>query len=243
MESSPGLAQSYAAALEWWREAGVDMHFNDEALAMLREADTESAPAAPVSERKAPEPAAPPPPSMGGEQADWPSTLEQFAGWWLAEPSLADSASRVPPRGVGQAELMVLVPMPEADDSDSLLSGPHGTLVSTMLRAMQIAPDKAYVAAALPAHQPLADWHALQAAGLGAVLTHHIALAAPRRLLVLGNDILPLLGLEKRQGVRELPLNGNTVELLASVAPDNLLQNAKARANLWRRWLDWTGHA
>ena len=243
MENSHGLADSYAAAIDWWREAGVDMDFHDQAQALLREPDSAAPLAAPAVEQKRPEPAAPPPPAIGGDRADWPSALDQFAGWWLAEPTLADASPRIAPRGVAQADLMVLVPMPEAADSDSLLSGPHGTLVANMLRAMQIAPDKAYVAAALPAHQPHADWAALQAAGLGAVLLLHIELTAPRRLLVLGNDILPLLGLEKRQGVRELPLNGTKVELLASVAPDNLLENAKARANLWRRWLDWTGTA
>lgn len=243
MESSSGLAQQYAAAIDWWREAGVDMDFHDEAQALLREAESAAAPATPVIERKQAEPAAPPPPAIGGDSADWPATFDQFANWWLAEPTLADAAPRVPPRGVAQADLMVLVPMPEAQDTDSLLSGPHGTLVANMLRAMQIAPDKAYIASALPAHQPHADWAALQAAGLGALLLHHITLAAPRRLLVLGNDILPLLGLEKRQGVRQLPLNGTVVELLASVGPDNLLGHAKARANLWRHWLDWTRNA
>lgn len=243
MELRPGLAESYAAAIDWWREAGVDMDFSDDAQALLKEPASEEPQTAPLAERKAPEPAAPPPPAIGGERADWPATLDQFAAWWLAEPSLADTAPRIPPRGAAQADLMVLVPMPEAGDSDSLLSGPHGTLVANMLRAMQINADKAYLAAALPAHQPLADWGALQAAGLGDVLLHHITIAAPRRILVLGNDILPLLGLEKRQGVRELGLSGTTVELLASVAPDNLLANAKARAQLWRRWLEWTGNA
>lgn len=243
MQHRPGLADSYVAAIDWWREAGVDMDFHDEPEAMLRELDSEAPQATPVAASKKAEPAAPPPPAIGGDQADWPATLDQFATWWMAEPSLAEGGTRVSPRGAAQADLMVLVPMPEAGDSDSLLSGPHGTLVANMLRAMQIAPDRAYVATAIPRHQPLTDWDALQAAGLGAVLAHHITLAAPRRLLVLGNDILPLLGLEKRQGVRQLPLNGTAVELLASFAPDNLLENAKARANLWRRWLDWTGNA
>lgn len=243
MESRSGLADSYTAAIDWWREAGVDLDFHDEAQALLREPESASPQAAAAVAHKQAKPAAPLLPAIGGDRADWPSTLDQFAAWWLAEPSLTDAAPRVPPRGAAQAELMVMVPMPESGDNDSLLSGNHGTLVANMLRAMQIAPDKAYIAAALPAHQPLADWPALQASGLGAVLAHHINLAAPRRLLVLGNDILPLLGLEKRQGVRELPLNGTVVELLASVAPDNLLENAKARANLWRRWLDWTGNA
>ncbi len=238
--STVGLAQSYAAAIDWWREAGVDMDFVDSPAAMLHAVEAASQQTAAVEVRHKPEPELPPAPTIGGDRATWPKTIEEFAPWWLAEPSLAANGTRVPPRGLARADLMVIVPMPEAADTDTLLSAAHGTLVANMLRAMQIAPDKAYIAAALPHHQALTDWPTLQAAGLGVVLAHHIALVAPRRLLVLGNDILPLLGLEKRQGVREVPVNGSAVPLLASFDPDNLLQNAKARANLWRRWLDWT---
>lgn len=244
MESRPvtGLAQHYAAALDWWREAGVDMDFLNEPQAMLAEPEA-AAPPLPVAERK---PVAPPPapvPTIGGDRVKWPSTLENFSQWWLTEPSLADAGTRLAPRGSAKPQLMILVPMPEAGDSDTLLGSAQGMLVASMLRAMQISADDAYIASAIPVHQPLSDWDALQSAGLGDVLAHHIGLVAPRRLLVLGNDLLPLLGLEKRQGVRELVLNGMRVELLASFAPDNLLANAKARANLWRRWLEWTQDA
>ncbi len=172
-------------------------------------------------------------------------TLADFTPWWLAEPSLdpAPAGTRVPPRGSAGAELLVLVPMPEQGDSQQLLSGKHGQLVAAMLRAMGIAPDAAYIAAALPRHTPVPDWEGLQTAGLGEVLRHHLALAAPRRVLVLGQDVLPLLGLEKRRGVGNLPLADGVSPLLASLAPDILLGNPRARADLWRRWLDWTGTA
>jgi uracil-DNA glycosylase len=242
MESraSPDLAQGYAAAIDWWREAGVDMDYAEEPASWLADPASEAAAPAPTVERKAAAPVIPAKPRIGGDPSSWPATLEGFAPWWLAEPTLAPGGTPIPPRGNARAELMVIVPMPEAGDSDTLLSGQHGKLVGNMLRAMQIAPEAAYVASALPAHLPHADWTGLQAEGMGAVLAHHIQLAAPRRLLVLGNDILPLLGLEKRQGVRDLPLSGGSMQLLSSFAPDNLLANAKARASLWRRWLEWT---
>jgi uracil-DNA glycosylase len=169
-----------------------------------------------------------------------PAILASSPPWWMAQPLLGPLPGRIPPRGAAQADLMVLVPMPEATDTDRLLSGKEGALVSAMLRAMGIAGDAAYIASALPAHQPLPDWAGFAQAGLGEILLHHIALAAPRRVIVLGSDLLPLLGLEKRQGVREVPVSGGTVELLSSYAPEYLLANAKARASLWRRWLEWT---
>ena len=236
-----GLAGHYAAAIDWWREAGVDQQFHDDPACWLAEPQAEAPqPAQAAPQKRQPPPSAPAAPRIGGDRTGWPATLAEFGGWWLAEPSLAPAGPRVPPRGAAGAELLVLVPMPEADDTDTLLSGTQGTLVANMLRAMGIAPAAAYIASALPRHMPLADWSGLQADGLGDVLSHHIGLVGPRRLLVLGNDILPLLGLEKRQGVRDLPLNGTAIQLLASYAPANLLDNAKARAALWRRWLEWT---
>ncbi|HSG56686.1 MAG TPA: uracil-DNA glycosylase family protein [Paracoccaceae bacterium] len=241
MESRPGhtLAEHYAAAIAWWGEAGVDHDFSDTPAKWLADPESPAPSAAPV-QRKAIAPVAPEAPRLGGDPSTWPATLDGFSAWWLAEPSLAHGSTRVPPRGTIKADIMVIVPTPEAGDKDILLAGPHGKLVGNMLRAMGIADDAAYLATALPCHLPHADWAGLQAGGMGAVLAHHISLVSPKRLLVLGNDVLALLGLEKRQGVRDLPLNGGSMQLLSSFAPDNLLANAKARATLWRRWLEWT---
>ncbi len=244
----PSLADQFAAALDWWREAGVDADFHDEAVSLLAEVPaqtTDKSAPAPTPAAKPPAAPAPEVPSIGGDSGAWPKALPDFATWWLREPTLAAGppTGRVPPRGVAQAELLVLVPMPENEDNDALLSGRQGQLVANMLRAMGVAPEASYVASALPSHTPVADWDGLRAAGLGRVLLHHIALAAPRRILVLGQDIMPLLGLEKRQGVRELPLAESPVPLLASLAPDILLGNSRSRADLWRRWLEWTGTA
>ena len=246
----PLLADHFAAALDWWREAGVDCDFHDEARALL---DAETAAAQAAEETPAPRPARSRPAvtetapriMLGGDRADWPAKLADFAPWWLGEPTLdpAPPATRVAPQGAAGADLMVLVTMPEAEDREVLLSGPQGRLLAGMLRAMGIAPDAAYIASALPRHTPLADWAGLAAAGLGEVLHHHIALAAPRRLMVLGQDVLPLLGLEKRQDVRELPVNGANLPLFAAVSLENLLGSAQQRAALWRRWLEWTSNA
>lgn len=244
----PSLADQFAAALDWWREAGVDADFRDDPASLLDvTTETQPGPAAPVVTKPSPETAVapPPPPAIGGDRSGWPTTLAEWANWWLNEPTLGEGllASRVAPRLVAQTDLLVLVPMPEAEDGDALLSGRQGVLITNMLRAMGIAPQAASIAAALPSHMPSAHWEALGEQGLGEVLRHLVTLVAPRRVLVLGQDVLPLLGLEKRQGVRELPLADAKLPLLAGLAPDILLGNARSRADLWRRWLDWTGTA
>jgi uracil-DNA glycosylase len=236
------LAESLAAAQGWWREAGVDLDYRDEPQTWLAPEPVEGE-ATPRVPDAAPEPVRP---RIGGDPTAWPRDLAGFRQWWLEEPSLdpAGTRGRVAPRGAAEAPLMVLVTMPEADDSDTLLSGSAGRLVANMARAMGFTPDETYVAAALPRHTPLPDWPALTADGLGDVLLHHLALAAPQRLIVLGRDVLPLLGHDPAQSaplVSEMAIQGRKLPLLATYAPGRLLEHTRHRAELWRRWLEWTG--
>ena len=235
------LADAIAAAQAWWREAGVDLAYQDEPRTWLaperteERVETRPAPAA-VSEKQ----------HIGGDRGGWPGDLASFRQWWLEEPSLdpGGTRGRLAPRGPARAPLMVLVPMPEAEDRDALLSGPQGRLLGNMVRAMGFAAEAIYFAAALPRHTPSADWGAIVDAGMGQVLRHHLELAAPQRLLVLGRDVLPLLGHDLAQAapaVSELSIQSGKLPLLSSYAPGRLLEHPRPRSELWRRWLDWTG--
>lgn len=236
----PPLAQSIASALDWWREAGVDLAFHDEPQTWLKADEPE------VEEAAIPAvPEAPPPPRVGGEQAAWPRDLEAFHQWWRTEHTLHTGGVGAPlaPRGSVNAPLMIVVPMPEAEDSDTLLSGPQGRLLANMARAMGFDPDAVMIAAALPRHAPVPDWSGLAASGLGEVLRHLIALAAPQRLMVLGRDVLPLLTHDPAQeasALAEIAIQGRSLPVLAGYAPGRLLEHPRLRAELWRRWLDWT---
>ena len=139
---------------------------------------------------------------------------------------------------------MVIVPEPEPGDSQRLLTGPHGNLLDALLAAMGIAPDTAYVASALPRHTPAADWPALDAAGFGTVLRHHVRLAAPQRIMVFGGSILPLLGHDPTLSAETSPIfnhEGFSAALLPAPDLASLLARPRAKAGLWQRWLDWTG--
>ena len=242
----PPLAEQLAAARDWWLEAGVDSEFADEPRNWLERPAQEPTeapqPAAPV---KPPEPVLPP---LGGAPLSWPQTLAEFAPWWLAGDQLDTGGTGLPvaPRGAPGAELMILVPMPEDADRDRLLSGPQGQLIGNMLAAMGIADDAAYFASALPRHARHPDWQALADRQLGQVVAHHVNLAAPRRLLMLGRAMLPLFGHDPAQAgakPRRIEVQGCGVPALASFGPDALLQTPRFRAGLWRGWLEWTGGA
>jgi DNA polymerase len=241
-------AAQLAAAQAWWREAGVDLAFADKPTDWLAGARDKARPAAAMETAAKPplSTAAPPPaPRIGGDRAHWPATLADFGAWWLTEPSLdpAPAARRVLPAGPAGTALMVLVATPEPDDREALLSGRQGRLLDAILSAFKTPRPKAYLASALPSPVPLADWAALAAGGLGDVLAHHIALAAPQRLIVFGRDVSPLLGHDPAQAAQSsLRFNhdGLSVPLLYAPSLEALLERPALKRALWRRWLDWT---
>ncbi|AKH41732.1 Uracil DNA glycosylase superfamily protein [Croceibacterium atlanticum] len=245
---SPSLADSISAAMDWWRDAGVDCSFEDEPQAWLAdpvESERAEAPSAP--NRPKPKPEAAPVPKIGGDGGNWPQDLAAFRNWWLEEPSLDLRAAtpRIAMRGPADAPLMILVPMPEAEDTEILFSGPQGMLMNSMVQAMGFAPDAVCLAAALPRHMPVPDWAGLSDAGLGEILRHLVALARPERLLVLGRSIPPLFGHNPAQDSPQgfqIPIDSGPVPAMVGYAPERLLQQPRLRAGLWRRWLEWTDH-
>lgn len=239
------LAGSIAAAMAWWRDAGVDCAFADEATAWFTPPEPEPAPGedrpAPVAKFVAPPP--PPRPRIGGDPASWPQDLEAFRQWWLEEPSLDNGqvSRRIAPRGPVGAPLMVLVEQPEEEDTDQLLTGSQGKLLSAMLAAMGIERDSVYHASVLVRRMPLPDIPALAEAGLGDITRQHLHLAAPQRLIVFGANILPLLGndpAQTAQSLRSFNHEGRTIPLLAAHGLEAMVRPT-AKAAFWRKWLEW----
>lgn len=258
---SPALAQDIAAALDWWRDAGLDHDFADQPADWL----AQPAPAAqtPPSDQGTepqtrasvpgldPAPtlapaafAAPPSQPIAGSAAQWPQTLAEFQAWWLSEPSLDGGmvSARVPPRGPGEAALMVLIDHPDAEDAQRLLSGPRGALLDAILTALGLGGDQAYVAALVPRHMPLPDWDDLARRGFGAAALHHIALAAPRRVISFGPNVSSLLGHDPPKSAETLtPIDqvGADIPALAAPGLDTLMARPRAKARLWQALLDW----
>lgn len=239
-----------SAALDWWRDAGVDHAFVDDPQDWLAEArkPKESArptPMKPLRELAAERDDLPIVPKVGTQES-WPTTLEAFTPWWLAEPALAPAGlQRLPPLGAQHSDLIILVPMPSADDGDALLSGRAGRLLDAMLSAFGLDRSRTYLASALPAHVPMPDWQACKEAGLGDVVLHHIGLAAPKRLLILGTSgISALLGHDPTnlaQSLRAINQERPPLPALPAWDLEAMLQRPALKAGLWSRWLDWTG--
>ena len=241
MSDSPysTLAADYAAALDWWREAGVDLDYGNEPTAWLREPEAAAEPeptrpprtvprpsATPALERAlAREPGAP----IGGDPARWPGDLGGFREFWLIEPSLdpGSLAERVAPMGEAGAALMVLTGQPDEGDREVLFAGDQGALLARIFRAMGVAESAVYLASALPRCTPLPDWDDLAARGLAALTRHHIALAAPQRLIVFGR-------------APEMLARDCGVPTLAAPQLETLARSAAHKRRFWNAWLEWS---
>lgn len=244
------LASDLAGALDWWREAGVDAHFVDEPVSWLAPVE----PMAPERPNRWPRAQAPAGAENGGRQDQpeavaaeaLPQDLEAFHAWWLGDTPIdpGGPAPRIAPEGQAGAKLMVLVDMPEPEDDDRLLGARQGQLLDAMLAAFGMDRSEVYLASVLPRALTVPDWEALARCGLDTVTRHHIRIAAPQRLMVLGGHILPLIGHEPPQRaavLTELNQEQSRIPLLASWGLPALLQRPGGKVALWRTWLEWTG--
>lgn len=233
------LASDYAAALDWWRGAGVDLDYAEEPSAWLREPAVEAVPDSAPPPRTVPRPSAAPAleralarapgAAIGGDPARWPADLAAFRDFWLTEPSLdpGSLADRVAPLGEPGAKLMVLTGQPDEGDREVLLAGDQGALLARILRAMEFEENEVYLASALPRATPMPDWDDLAARGLAALTRHHIALARPRRLIAFGKAPAMLAA------ECEVPT-------LAAPQLETLARSAAHKRRFWNAWLEWS---
>ena len=258
------LARELEAALAFWQAAGVSHDFHDDATAWLAEtplapagaegarpaaarrtpvAGASSTPAPAILRERAAEAAAAPAPARAdllGESP--PADLATFRDWWMSAPGIAAAQTypRIAPRGAAGAALLVLVPQPEEGDRAQLLEGPQGRLLANILAAMGLEESAVYLAAALPCHTPMADLALLAAGGMDAVTAHHIALAAPQKVLVLGTALGAMLGAGGADGLREINHAGRKVPVMTSETLEAMLHSPALKARFWRRWMEWS---
>lgn len=227
---------SVGSALAWWDEAGVDTLADETARdwhavpATTRQpgrADAVTAPAAPVV-------------------APLPTSLAAFATWRVGPdaPEAAWPGQPLAATGDPASAIMVLVDMPEREDADSgaLLSGAAGRLFDRMLAAIGRSRADIYLAS-ICSVRPVAGRIAPEdEARLTGLARHHVMLAAPRRLLLLGNAPSRALSgadvARGRGGLQTLNLvcgeGHKTVAAVASFHPRLLLGRPADKARAWK---------
>ena len=223
---------SIASALEWWRDAGVDCEIDDLPRDWLARA-----PAPPVAVRLPGQVAetAVAPPTL-------PATLDEFAAWRLgpAAPEAGWPGQALGTQGDVASGLMIVVDMPDREDDSagSLLSGNAGALFDRMLAAIGRDRQSIYLAALAVKRPPAGRVTEEMGQKLEALIRHHLSLARPKRVLVLGNAASrAITGLDvanARASLREVNHGGGTSEVVASFHPRFLLEKPVAKADAWK---------
>ncbi|WP_260582778.1 uracil-DNA glycosylase family protein [Sphingopyxis sp. PET50] len=171
-----------------------------------------------------------------------PGDWAGFQGWLRAHPDVPGSqwdARRVLPVGEAGAPLMLLTAWPEIDDQrdGELFAGPAGRLLDAMLRAIGLTRGDCYIASLAVTRPPGGRCDERDAAELDRLLWHHLRLARPGRLLLIGSDIVRMaakLALPDARG-RLLDINqdGGKVEAAAIAHPAMLLARPAQKAAAW----------
>lgn len=231
-ETAQDWQKAAASALEWWRDAGVDMLVED----TPRDWMARPAPRAQASAEESP-----PPPPMAAEAL--PDTLEAFIEWRVSDtaPEADWMSPRVRPSGPADAEWTVLVDMPEAEDSDALMSGPAGRLLDRMLLAVGLSRPMVHLASLAVARPITGQIASEQMPRLIQLVQHHLALVRPRKLLLLGQAASRAIPETGGAFTGDLPVVvnqfGPDCTVVATRHPRFLLEHPGAKREAWRHLL------
>ena len=228
-----------ASALDWWRDAGVDTAIDEAPRDWL-------APVEPPKQVRRAQAVA-----EAVTEQPLPDTLVAFEAWRVGPdaPEAGWPGQPIAAQGPSSSDIMVLIDLPEREDGDSgvLMSGPAGRLFDRMLAA--IGRDRASIyLVPVCATRPIAGRIAPEIEErLNEVARQHVMLAAPKRLLLLGNaPSRALLGADMtrmRGSLHVVNLNGGkgsrgdndvAIQAVASFHPRFLIERPAAKAEAWK---------
>ena len=220
-------ASSAASLLSWWQEMGVDTLIDERPVPWLDR-----------GRAKSPAPDVPAPPA----EIRMPGTLAALTRWLLDSPDVPEAGPagrRIAVSGNPEAALMVMIDMPELGDFDAghLLSGEVSALFERMLGALGLDRQSTYLAALCPGRVPTGLLPPSSHARLGEIARHHIGLAAPKRLWLMGSAVSrAILGMELAQArgtLHKFNHEWGNVDAVVSFSPRFLLQSPRRKADAW----------
>lgn len=228
LTATPSDARLMASALRWWADAGADTLIDEVPRRWLGVAPTTS---------DAPDAAVETPPSM-------PETLAALTDW-LATDTRFDAVAgpapaRLRPFGTPGSEVMLITDVPEMGDAASgmLISGDVGALLDKMLGAIGLNRQSVYGASLCPGRPPGGRIDEQHLPWLGEIARHHIALARPKRVWLLGQATSrAILGVDEvaaTANLHDINQDGRTVEAVASWHPRLLIRHPQRKAQVWK---------
>jgi DNA polymerase len=219
--------QAAASALDWWVAAGVDV--------LVEDAPRDWLTAAPSTPRQ--------PPAAEPERGDvLPDSWDAFAAWRVGSgaPDAGWRGVSIQASGPAGAAVMVLADCPDREDepAGALLSGAPGRLFDRMLAAIGLTRADIHLAAVC-AKRPVAGRMPPELEErLHACARHHVALVAPKRLLLIGNAasraILAADAARARGVLHDFNHKDAKVGVVATFHPRLLLEQPAHKAGAWR---------
>lgn len=216
-------AANARSVLDWWRDAGVDVLVDDAPRDWLATAP----PPAPLADVTAPPVVAAP---------ALPDTLDAFLAWRRGEDAPEGARpDAVLAEGEPAAATAIVV---DFADADGLVGGAAGILFDRMLAAIGLSRESVYLVA-LTTARPLGDRIAPELLPhLGQLVRQHLALAAPQRVLLLGQAVSRAIGGTDRGGdqgnLHRVNLNGSEILAVSSLHPRFLLKQPAMKAEAWK---------
>lgn len=234
-----------ASLLGWWLEAGVDVGISEEPRNWLT---AKPLPLARAEEARSAEGVGVPHlpaqalPQVGGEtsaRASVPTTLLDYHAWLASSadlPLFRAGASRALPHGPGEPEVMLVTGLPSPEDASEgkPIGGVAWQLMTRMLAAIGLTPDQAYVAALSCFSEAFSRLSSNDEEHCREALLHHIALVAPKRLLLLGDEPARLLLGERLVQARGRVHRVQHLPTVVTFHPRHLLERSADKALAWR---------
>lgn len=168
------------SALAWWLECGVDAVIQENPRDWLK---------LPEPRRAASAEAPAPPPNINRPTHETLADLQQWLATSAHLPFASASSKRILPVGPAEAQIMLLTDAPTLEDhaAGQPIGGDSWILAQRMLAAIGIAADQAYCASLSCFNAPGARMSASDREECAEIARRHIALAKPKRLLLLGD--------------------------------------------------------
>lgn len=235
-----------SSTLDWWRHAGVDVVVGDEPVNWLNrnnlpasssDADGSSA----LSDAVGGVTPANTTSTIAAASTTLPATLAEFLTWRLGPraPDAAWSGDAIGVAGPADAALMVLVDCPDRGDREQLLAGDTGKLFDNMLRAIGLSRGEVLLASVCVRRPTIGRVPRELEQRLGEVTRHHLSLAAPANLLVLGDAATRAVLATNVAAARERlhafnHKDGTSTRVVASHHPRVLLDRPACKAEAWK---------
>ncbi|MEO7865449.1 MAG: uracil-DNA glycosylase [Sphingomicrobium sp.] len=209
------------SALCWWLDAGVDVAIQESPRNWLK-----PTPKADPVKIDSPNIRIPDPQSLDALK-DWLATGADI-------PLAKGAGRRALPHGPEHAEVMLLCEAPGGNDGERPIGGAAWQLTERMLAAIGFTTEQAYSASLSCVHVPGKKMSASERDLCAEIARRHIRLAAPKRLLLLGDGPCQALLGKPLANARGQVHKIEGVRSVATFHPRHLVQRPLDKSLAWR---------